>query len=230
MQDETTLVAQIGEPADAQLDGCVRWWLSALFYSRIFGLPRGADVSDFPLPSCPNPWERRAAAWYYRAIVGSGKLLLLAALIGIPVGCFRRSLSAEFGGHAGALRVVRHTADFNEWRASHRIVNLCLRCGSHAGAPFFRRGRRFRPRRDDDSHCTTCTEEFSRRSPRHARRCDGYLGASKWRTISSVVLPAASRGIMTAALPHLASGGWGDGAATLYRLSVTAIGVLVGAS
>jgi len=44
------------------------------------------------------------------------------------------------------------------------------------------------------------TEEFLRGVPRPMREGAMALGASKWRTISSVVLPAASRGILTAIL------------------------------
>jgi phosphate transport system permease protein len=48
------------------------------------------------------------------------------------------------------------------------------------------------------------TEEFLHAVPRSMREGAMALGASKWRTISSVVLPAASRGILTAALLALA--------------------------
>jgi phosphate transport system permease protein len=48
------------------------------------------------------------------------------------------------------------------------------------------------------------TEQFLLAVPRSMREGAMALGASKWRTISSVVLPAASRGILTAALLALA--------------------------
>ena len=48
------------------------------------------------------------------------------------------------------------------------------------------------------------TEEFLHAVPRSMREGAMALGASKWRTISSVVLPAASRGILTAILLALA--------------------------
>jgi phosphate transport system permease protein len=48
------------------------------------------------------------------------------------------------------------------------------------------------------------TEEYLHGVPRSMREASMALGASKWRTISSVVLPAASRAIMTAVLLSLA--------------------------
>ncbi len=48
------------------------------------------------------------------------------------------------------------------------------------------------------------TEEFLRAVPRSMREGAMALGASKWRTITSVVLPAASGGILTAILLSLA--------------------------
>jgi phosphate transport system permease protein len=48
------------------------------------------------------------------------------------------------------------------------------------------------------------TEEFLNAVPRSMREGAMALGASKWRTISSVVLPAASKAIVTAILLALA--------------------------
>jgi len=48
------------------------------------------------------------------------------------------------------------------------------------------------------------TEEFLHSVPRALREASMALGASKWRTIRSVVVPAAYRGIMTAILLALA--------------------------
>src|SRR6185295_14333607 len=48
------------------------------------------------------------------------------------------------------------------------------------------------------------TEEFLRGVPRALREASMALGASKWATIIRVVVPAASRGIITAILLALA--------------------------
>jgi phosphate transport system permease protein len=48
------------------------------------------------------------------------------------------------------------------------------------------------------------TEQFLGAVPRSMREGAMALGASKWKTISGVILPAASRGILTAILLALA--------------------------
>jgi len=48
------------------------------------------------------------------------------------------------------------------------------------------------------------TEEFLRSVPRAMREGAMALGASKWRMITSIVIPAASRGIITVVLLALA--------------------------
>jgi phosphate transport system permease protein len=48
------------------------------------------------------------------------------------------------------------------------------------------------------------TEEFLNGVPRYLREGAMALGASKWKTIASVVVPAAYRGILTAVLLALA--------------------------
>ncbi|MCL4524770.1 MAG: ABC transporter permease subunit, partial [Acidobacteria bacterium] len=49
-----------------------------------------------------------------------------------------------------------------------------------------------------------CTEEFLRAVPKPLREGAMALGASKWKTIQRVVIPAAFRGILTAVLLSLA--------------------------
>jgi phosphate transport system permease protein len=48
------------------------------------------------------------------------------------------------------------------------------------------------------------TEEFLRSVPRNLREGAMALGASKWRTVATVILPAASGGIITGMLLALA--------------------------
>jgi len=137
------------------------------------------------------------------AIVGSGKLLLLAALIGIPVGLLGGVYLAEFGGRVVPF-VVRYTADLLNGVPSIVIgifaYALAVMPVHHfsAVAGGFALGVMMIP------IVLRSTEEFLRAVPRSMREGAMALGASKWRTITSVVLPAASRGILTAALLALA--------------------------
>jgi len=137
------------------------------------------------------------------AIVGSGKLLLLAALFGVPIGLLGGVYLAEFGGRTVPF-VVRYTADLLNGVPSivigifaYSVVVLPLRHFSTL-AGGFALGVMMIP------IVLRSTEEFLRAVPRSLREGAMALGASKWRTISTVVLPAASRGILTAVLLALA--------------------------
>src|SRR5882757_3546430 len=133
------------------------------------------------------------------AIVGSAKLLFLASLIGVPIGFLGGVYLAEFSGGAVAF-VVRYAADLLNGVPSivigifaYALVVLPFKhystlAGSFALAlmmiPITLRS----------------TEEFLRSVPNALREAAMALGASKWKTIASVIVPAAYRGILTAVL------------------------------
>jgi phosphate transport system permease protein len=137
------------------------------------------------------------------AIVGSAKLLFLASLIGVPVGFLGGVYLAEFSGSATAF-VVRYAADLLNGVPSivigifaYALVVLPFKhystlAGSFALAlmmiPITLRS----------------TEQFLQAVPGALREGAMALGASKWKTIASVIVPAAYRGILTAILLALA--------------------------
>jgi len=137
------------------------------------------------------------------AIVGSAKLLLLASLIGVPIGFFGGIYLAEFSGYKVAF-VVRYAADLLNGVPSivigifaYALVVLPFKHFSTvAGA--FAIGLMMIP------ITLRSTEEFLLGVPRELREGSMALGASKWSTIIRVVVPAAYRGIMTAILLALA--------------------------
>lgn len=137
------------------------------------------------------------------AIVGSLKLLLLAAVIGLPVGLLAGVYLAEFGGKTFAF-IVRYTTDLLNGVPS---IVIGIFAYSLVVAPV--------------KHFSTLaggaalgimvipitlrsTEEFLRSIPGSLREGAMALGASKWKTIATVVLPAASGGILTGMLLSLA--------------------------
>lgn len=162
----------------------------------------GKDVNWDFFTKLPKPVGETGGGMA-NAIVGSGKLLLLAALFGIPVGLLGGVYLAEFGGHAVPF-VVRYTADLLNGVPSivigifayALVVMPVHHFSTLAGG--FALGVMMIP------IVLRSTEEFLHAVPRSMREGAMALGASKWRTISSVVLPAASRGILTAALLALA--------------------------
>ena len=162
----------------------------------------GKDVNWDFFTKLPKP-VGEAGGGMANAIVGSGKLLLLAALFGVPVGLLGGVYLAEFGGRVVPF-VVRYTADL-----LNGVPSIVIGIFAYAVAVMpvhhfsavaggFALGVMMIP------IVLRSTEEFLHAVPRAMREGAMALGASKWRTISSVVVPAASRGILTAALLALA--------------------------
>ena len=133
------------------------------------------------------------------AIIGSAKLLLLATLLGVPIGFFGAIYLAEFSGGTIAF-VVRYAADLLNGVPSivigifaYSLVVLPFKHFSTL-AGGFALGLMMIP------ITLRSTEEFLRAVPRALREGAMALGASRWKTIASVVVPAAYRGILTAIL------------------------------
>ena len=137
------------------------------------------------------------------AIVGSARLLLLASLIGVPIGFLGGVYLAEFGGKTFPY-FVRYTADLLNGVPSivigifvyGLIVLRTHHFSTLAGAMAL--GLMMVP------ITLRSSEEFLRLVPRSLREGAMALGASKWKTIVTVVIPAAYRGILTAVLLALA--------------------------
>jgi phosphate transport system permease protein len=137
------------------------------------------------------------------AILGSLKLLLLAAVMGLPVGMLAGVYLAEFGGKTFSF-VVRYTTDLLNGVPSivigifaYSLVVLPVKHFSTL-AGGFALGIMVIP------ITVRSTEEFLRAVPGSLREGAMALGASKWKTIATVVLPAASGGILTGMLLALA--------------------------
>jgi phosphate transport system permease protein len=137
------------------------------------------------------------------AIVGSAKLLLAASLVGVPIGFFGGIYLAEFSGSFTAS-IVRYAADLLNGVPS---IVVGIFAYSVAVLPFkhfstlagaFALGIMMIP------ITLRSTEEFLKSIPRNLREGAMALGASKWKTIASVVVPAAYRGILTSILLALA--------------------------
>jgi len=133
------------------------------------------------------------------AIIGSAKLLLLASLVGVPIGFFGAIYLAEFSGGTVAF-IVRYAADLLNGVPSivigifaYSLVVLPFKHFSTL-AGGFALGLMMIP------ITLRSTEEFLRGVPNALREASMALGASKTKTIASVIVPAAYRGILTAVL------------------------------
>src|SRR5579872_4463537 len=137
------------------------------------------------------------------AIVGTGKLLLIAALTGIPAGFLGGVYLAEFGGKTFSF-LVRYTTDLLNGVPSivmgifiYTIVVLPMGHFS-ALAGGLALGVMLIP------IVVRSTEEFLRAVPGTLLEGALALGASRWRGVATVVIPAAFRGIATGVLLSLA--------------------------
>ena len=130
------------------------------------------------------------------AIVGSATMVGLASLIGLPVGFFGGIYLAEFGGKTMAF-TVRYLADLLNGVPSIVIgifawaIVVVPMHGFSAYAGAFALSLMLIP------VTLRSTEQFLLSVPRPLREGALALGASKWKTIATVVVPAASRGILT---------------------------------
>ena len=137
------------------------------------------------------------------AIIGSAKLLLAASLFGVPIGFLGGVYLAEFSG-AKVASVVRYAADLLNGVPSIVIgifaYAMVVRPFGHFStlAGSFALGLMMIP------ITLRNTEEFLNAVPRMLREGAMALGASKWKTIATVIVPAAYRGILTAILLALA--------------------------
>lgn len=137
------------------------------------------------------------------AILGSLKLLLLAALFGVPIGLLGGVYLAEFGGRTTPF-LVRYTADLLNGAPSivigilayTLVVTRMQHFSTLAGG--FALGLMVIPT------VLRNTESFLRDVPRSLREGSFALGANKWKMVATVVLPAASSGILTGVLLALA--------------------------
>jgi phosphate transport system permease protein len=130
------------------------------------------------------------------AIVGSFQLILLASAIGIPVGFFAGIYLSEFGGKTFPY-IIRYICDLLNGVPSivigifaWTIVVVPMKHFS-AWAGGFALSMMLVP------IATRSTEQFLRGVPQAMREGSLALGASRWRTVASVVVPASITGILT---------------------------------
>ncbi len=182
---------------------CALLTVSALFFILGYLMWNGGkDLSWNFFTRLPAPVGELGGGMA-NAILGSLKLLLLAALIGVPIGLLGGVYLAEFGGRTVPF-LVRYTADLLNGVPSivigifaYALVVMPMHHFSTL-AGGFALGIMVIPT------VLRNTESFLRDVPSSLREGSFALGANKWRMVATVVLPAASRGILTGVLLALA--------------------------
>ena len=182
---------------------CALLTVSALFFILGYLVWNGGkDLSWNFFTKLPAPVGETGGGMA-NAILGTLKLLLLATLMGVPIGLLGGVYLAEFGGRTVPF-LVRYTADLLNGVPSivigifaYALVVMPMHHFSTL-AGGFALGIMVIPT------VLRNTESFLRDVPRSLREGSFALGANKWRMIATVVLPAASRGILTGVLLALA--------------------------
>ena len=130
------------------------------------------------------------------AILGSAKLLLLATIFGVPIGFLGAIYLAEFSGGTTAF-VVRYAADLLNGVPSIVIGIFAYSLAVHPFKQYSTLAGGFALGLMMIPITLRGTEEFLRAVPNAFREGAMALGASKWKTIATVIVPAAYRGILT---------------------------------
>jgi phosphate transport system permease protein len=175
---------------------CTLITVSVLFFILGYLLWNGARSLNLDFfTQLPKP-PGETGGGMANAIVGSAELILVAILIGAPVGFLGGVYLAEFGGGAFPF-LVRYTADLLNGVPSivlgilaYALVVVPLRhfsilAGAVALSVIF------------IPIAVRTTEQFLLTVPQPLREGALALGASKWKAVATVIVPAAFRGILT---------------------------------
>ncbi len=182
---------------------CTLLSIGALFFILGFLLVEGGKFLSWNfLTKLPVPVGETGGGMA-NAIVGSGKILLLATLVGVPVGFLAGIFLAEYG-QALFSSVIRFVTDLLNGVPSivmgifvYTIIVLKMKHFS-AFAGGIALGIMMIP------IALRSTEEFLRAVPVSLREGAMALGATKWKTVVTVVIPAAINGIISGMMLNLA--------------------------
>jgi len=182
---------------------CTLVAVSMLFYILGYLLWNGGAAINWDFfTKLPKPVGETGGGMA-NAIVGSAKLLLMAGLVGVPIGFMGGVYLAEFGGKTFSF-VVRYITDLLNGVPSivmgifaYTMIVLPMRHFSTL-AGGLALGVMMIP------IAVRSTEEFLRAVPQTLREGALALGANKWKAIATVVIPAAFRGILTGIVLDLA--------------------------
>jgi len=181
---------------------CALLTVSALFVVLGFLIYHGGkDLSWNFFTKLPVPVGETGGGMA-NAMLGSLKLVFLAALFGVPIGVLGGVYLAEFGGNTVPF-LIRYTADLLNGAPSivigifaYTVVVIRFHFSTLAGG--FALGVMVIPT------VMRNTESFLRDVPRSLREGSFALGANRWKMVATVVVPAARQGILTGVLLALA--------------------------
>jgi len=182
---------------------CTLLVISVLFFILGYLLVHGLKSLDLDFFSkLPKP-SGEIGGGMANAIVGSGKVLLLATLIGVPIGFLAGIFLAEYSGKAFAF-TIRYVVDL-----LNGVPSIVI--GIVAYALVVRPMRHFSALAGGVALgimmipiAVRTTEEFLRSVPNSMREGAMALGATRAQTIFTVVVPAAMSGLISGMMLNLA--------------------------
>ena len=177
--------------------------IGVLFFILGYLLFHGAKSLNFAFfTQLPKP-AGETGGGMANAIVGSGKVLLLATLIGVPIGFLAGVFLAEYSGRTFAF-LIRYTVDL-----LNGVPSIVI--GIFAYAMVVRPMKHFSALSGGLALgvmmipiAVRTTEEFLRAIPNSMREGAMALGATKARTIFTVIIPAAISGLTSGMMLNLA--------------------------
>lgn len=182
---------------------CTLLAISVLFFILGYLIWNGGRSLSWDfLTQLPKP-VGEAGGGMANAIAGTFQLLLLATAFGVPVGFLGGVYLAEFGGSQISFS-IRYAADL-----LNGVPSIVI--GIFAYALVVMPMRHFSALAGGVALAimvipitVRTTEQFLRAVPDSLREGALALGASHWRTVATVVVPAASRGILTGTILSIA--------------------------
>jgi phosphate transport system permease protein len=177
--------------------------VSVLFFILGYLLLHGASSLNWDFfTKLPKP-SGETGGGMANAIVGSGKVLLMATLIGVPIGFMAGVYLAEYSGKTFAF-AIRYVVDL-----LNGVPSIVI--GIVAYALVVRPMRHFSALAGGVALgimmipiAVRTTEEFLRAVPTNIREGAMALGATKATTIFTVVIPAAISGLTSGMMLNLA--------------------------
>ncbi len=182
---------------------CTLLVIGVLFFILGYLFVHGVKSLDFNFfTKLPKP-SGEVGGGMANAIVGSGKVLLVATLIGVPIGFLAGVFLAEYSGKTFAF-IIRYIVDL-----LNGVPSIVI--GIVAYALVVRPMRHFSALAGGVALgimmipiAVRTTEEFLRAVPNSMREGAMALGATKAQTIFSVVVPAAVSGLISGMMLNLA--------------------------
>lgn len=182
---------------------CMLFTVGSLFFILGYLVWNGATALNWSFfTNLPAPVGELGGGMA-NAIIGSGKVLLLATLIGVPIGFLGGVYLNEYGGSVMGF-IIRYATDLLNGVPSIVIgivvYSLVVLPMGHfsAVAGGVALGIMMIP------IAVRSTEEFLHAVPATLREAAVALGAPKWKAVTTVVIPAALRGIITGIMLNFA--------------------------